>query len=383
MRTPNEFLKNLNNKIITKEMLDMALYSVNKRAKNWRDKKREYKNLIYFDRYNNFEKAQDNELKMYYKKEKLLSILKPDCIHKEFAGYSRKRIYDYEDNYKEKMIAHAFANEIVWCNSYYDQDIETEVWFYDYVNMDMPLFRYYLFYDLDKHSYHTPINEIDVNKLKDKYNIDVNEIGELNTFGHEIDDLISVQFVDKLINLIDSGNYILNYKESNKINQIDINDCNRKYNYININRFWPMIYDYIENDINKLIKSFISEINLDENEKKEIEKWEKDKIAIKVKQNIKRRKKRKHENIIKASHKHDNVLVFINFDDELKNYIYMLAGDNHVSSQHCIDAIYKVKKEELKNFALRKSKIIAKNKYIDDNFVKWKEEVEKDILAEI
>ena len=42
MQTSKAFKENLKNKIITKEMLNQALYSVNKRAKNYRDKAWDY-----------------------------------------------------------------------------------------------------------------------------------------------------------------------------------------------------------------------------------------------------------------------------------------------------------------------------------------------------
>ena len=41
MRTPKDFSENIKNGIITTEMLNECLYSVNKRAKNYRDAKRE------------------------------------------------------------------------------------------------------------------------------------------------------------------------------------------------------------------------------------------------------------------------------------------------------------------------------------------------------
>ena len=41
MKTPKEYSDNLSNHIITKQMLVDCLYSVNKRAKNYRDKERE------------------------------------------------------------------------------------------------------------------------------------------------------------------------------------------------------------------------------------------------------------------------------------------------------------------------------------------------------
>ena len=40
---PREYMENLKKRVITYEMLDDALYAVNKRAKNWRDVKRERK----------------------------------------------------------------------------------------------------------------------------------------------------------------------------------------------------------------------------------------------------------------------------------------------------------------------------------------------------
>jgi hypothetical protein len=53
MKTPKDFIKNIKNNIVTKDMFALALYSVNKRAKNCRDKIYEYKHkrydFCYFD----------------------------------------------------------------------------------------------------------------------------------------------------------------------------------------------------------------------------------------------------------------------------------------------------------------------------------------------
>lgn len=78
MKTPAKYTKNLQQGIITDEMLEMALFSVNKRAKNWRDKKREYRNINRYYRgycrYDNSVKAEQEETTMYHRKEELLSI---------------------------------------------------------------------------------------------------------------------------------------------------------------------------------------------------------------------------------------------------------------------------------------------------------------------
>ena len=206
MRTPSEFAKNLKSRCISMEMLDAALYSVNKRAKNWRNKKREYKHNRY-DYYGNYEKAEINENLMYKKKEKLLSIFPPTCIHKEFFGYERIRVYDYQRHYTKLLTEHALKGDIVWINSYWDYDRDNEVNFFDYEIQDEPIYHYYLFHEMPKHTYHTPIDESDIKK----YDLPVIEIDTIRTDGDDISDLVSVQFVDKLIALIESKDFTFEY----------------------------------------------------------------------------------------------------------------------------------------------------------------------------
>ena len=63
-----------------------------------------------------------------------------------------------------------------------------------------------LFYDLGgEHTFHSPIDEDEL----DNYDLERIEIETLNTFGKEIQDLISNQFVTKLIQLIETGDYTL------------------------------------------------------------------------------------------------------------------------------------------------------------------------------
>ena len=104
MKTPKKYTEKLKQGIITKEMLLDCLYSSNKRAKNYRDKEREYReyyrNQRYaYDKYDNEGMARLKKQKYYHQKEKMLSILKPVCIHKELYGYEKKRIYEYEKEY--------------------------------------------------------------------------------------------------------------------------------------------------------------------------------------------------------------------------------------------------------------------------------------------
>lgn len=52
MRTPCIYTKKLKDKVITKDMLLDCLFSVNKRAKNFRDKERELKEKMQKDKKN-------------------------------------------------------------------------------------------------------------------------------------------------------------------------------------------------------------------------------------------------------------------------------------------------------------------------------------------
>lgn len=207
METPKEYCINLKNGIITNEMLKDCLYSVNKRAKNCRDKEREYKDKSRHSRYrySQYDTAGQysrQKQKYYLYKEKMLSILKPSCIHIEPFGYERIRVYDYQEDYKKYLNANSF----IWKNCYFDVMRDREVWFGDYINEDKMIYNYYLFYDMGDRSFHTPIQEEDLKLYLDIPKI---EIDKLDTHGNDIQDLISVQFVRKVIEIIDSKEFTL------------------------------------------------------------------------------------------------------------------------------------------------------------------------------
>lgn len=200
MRTPKKYTDNLKAGIITEEMLADALHSVNKRAKNWRDKKREYRKY-YTNKYS--DSAEMQEGRMYAKKEILLSIVPVLCIHKEHGGCKRTRVYDYEKNYIQKYTNAFLRGSIVWENSYMDWDTYEEVSFFDVLDLLHPIYRYYLYRVVNGHGFHTPIDKEEAQK----YDCPIVDIGYLLTDGEDSKGLLSVQFVDKVISLIESGEY--------------------------------------------------------------------------------------------------------------------------------------------------------------------------------
>lgn len=79
------------------------------------------------------------------------------------------------------------------------------MYFGDVIVEDDPIYHYYLFYDVGgDHTFHTPINEEDVCLYDD---LEVKDISQINTKGYNIVDLLSNQFVTKVINLILSEDF--------------------------------------------------------------------------------------------------------------------------------------------------------------------------------
>lgn len=130
MRTPKNYTQSVNDKKITNEMIAECIYSVNKRAKNYRDKIRKYKD----DRYNrytarNIENAEDEMEKYYTMKEELLTVFEPSLIHRQYVGEEKKRVFSTEKDY-DKLLQEK-SNDIIWKGGYRDEN-SIEVKFFDY-----------------------------------------------------------------------------------------------------------------------------------------------------------------------------------------------------------------------------------------------------------
>ena len=207
MKTPLNYNESIKNKIITPEILTACLYSVNKRAKNWRDQERKWRNSKY-DKYDNETKSREEKEYYYFLKDRMLSIVQPTCIHCEtIHNVTRERIFDFDDEYLEYKNAGKFFHE----GEYFDKDLNDMVSFGDIHLEGDPVYNYYLFYDLGcNHTFHTPINSYDLEITQ----LEVIHIDQLNTYGYNTNDLISMQFVKKVIALIESGEF--QYIEENK-----------------------------------------------------------------------------------------------------------------------------------------------------------------------
>ena len=204
MVTPKLFKDNLNNSIITDEMLGAAIFSVNKRAKNARDKEREYRNLYrgnryYLDYYGNEDQAKERKEYYYNLKDELLTYA-PDkcvCIHRIGRERSqRKRIYDYQPEYSK-----VDRTDVVWSNCYYDKEMEDTVYFVDVVTDVHIEYEYFLLYKIGQYSFHHPVNKERLPELLEAGK-EIIEIESLNTSGEDIANLLSVNFVKRVLSVL-------------------------------------------------------------------------------------------------------------------------------------------------------------------------------------
>ena len=205
MRTPKKYNDLIKNKEITNKIIAECIYSVNKRAKNYRDKIKDY-NQAGFYKYkeNNIENAKEQKEKYYSMKDDLLLNFSPKLIHKKYDGEKRQRVYSYQKNYAK--LYNEKINDIVWENSYYDYDRNKEVDFFDY-SLGEKKYSYFLYYEIGEYSFHTPITE---ERAEKNTELEIKEIDEnFQTHGADIVDLLSTQFVQKVIDLLDSGDYTI------------------------------------------------------------------------------------------------------------------------------------------------------------------------------
>ena len=205
MKTPKRYNDLIKNKKITNQIIAECIYSVNKRAKNYRDKMEDYKQAGFYKyKENSIENAKEQKEKFYSMKEDLLLNFRPKLIHKQYAGEKKQRVYSYQKNYEK--LYNEKRNDIVWENSYYDYDRNKEVDFFDY-SLGEKKYLYFLYYEIGEYSFHTPITE---ERAEKNTQLEIKEIDEnFQTHGADIVDLLSTQFVQKVIDLLDSGDYTI------------------------------------------------------------------------------------------------------------------------------------------------------------------------------
>lgn len=202
MKPPKEYLKNLKHHTITEKMLSDCIYSINNRALNSRDNEYKYTHYVP-DPYGNVNKYRKKKLEYYSMKKVLLSVLEPSQIQKGEV-LQRKRTYDYEEGYEEILESGNYVNN----SCFYDPDRKEHV---EFVVQMIPQTVYYLVYQVGNCSFRLPIQQSDVIRRPD---LDVKDAGRIPpVYGDITVDMLSVQFVEKVLKLVKSGNYTLLLEE--------------------------------------------------------------------------------------------------------------------------------------------------------------------------
>ena len=95
------------------------------------------------------------------------------------------------------------SNDIIWKSSYSDEN-SIEVRFFDY-KLDRKKYLYFLVYEIGEYSFHLPISE---QKTKKDTKLQIKEIdNDFKAHGANIEGLLSTQFVNKVLSLLQSGDY--------------------------------------------------------------------------------------------------------------------------------------------------------------------------------
>lgn len=203
MKPSKEYLKNLKNHTITEQMLSDCIYSINNRALNSRDNEYKYTHYIP-DTYGNANKYRKKKLEYYGMKKVLLSVLEPSHIQKGEV-LQRRRTYDYEDGYEDILRSGNYVNN----SGFYDPDRKEHV---EFVVQMIPQTVYYLTYTVSNRTFRVPLAEAEIEKYPDLEVVDVGRITPV--YGDITADMLSVQFVEKIVLLIKSRNYTLIFENN-------------------------------------------------------------------------------------------------------------------------------------------------------------------------
>ena len=203
MKPPKEYLKNLKHHTITEKMLSDCIYSINNRALNSRDNEYKYTHYIP-DPYGNANKYRKKKQEYYSMKKVLLSILEPAHIQKGEV-LQRKRTYDYEEGYGDILKSGNYVNN----SGFFDPDRKEHV---EFVVQMIPETVCYLTYTVSNRTFRVPLEESEIKKYPDLEIVDVGRITPV--YGDITADMLSVQFVDKIVQMIKGRKYELIFENN-------------------------------------------------------------------------------------------------------------------------------------------------------------------------
>lgn len=159
MKTPKQYSDLIKEKLLSKEMLGQVIFSLNKRAKNCKEKKMEFYN-----------KAKEIE-------------------YSSFRFVNTSSFYNSVNNYKEKESEYYKLKGYILTTLFSPESIHV-------IGHNS-----FLHYKIDSFSFHLPVDKIE------SYNLPITKLESFESNGKNYTELLSVPFCKKVIELIKTGSY--------------------------------------------------------------------------------------------------------------------------------------------------------------------------------
>ncbi len=198
MKTPTKYSKLVKRNELTEEMIGHVAFSINKRAKNYRDKRNEYRCSNYRHAYSCMQSYEGKMNEAYIMKEHLLNLYQPIELHKTvYKNAYFKKIFsdqpDYEEIKQKDIISRGYS--YTTGNPYKE------------VLIEKCKEQYYLYFIIAGFKFHQPIDEdrienykgLFIKTLKDNFKVE----------GKKGTEILSAQFCKKVYQLIQSEEYTL------------------------------------------------------------------------------------------------------------------------------------------------------------------------------
>ncbi len=198
MKTPVKYSKLVKNNEVDKELIGHVAFSINKRAKNYRDKRNEYRYSNYRHAYSYMQSYEEKMNEAYIMKANILSLFKPIEVHQAiFKSEFYKIVYSDQPEYLQ--IKPHQIRLTGWSLTTGNK--------YKEILIKKSRTQYFLYFEIDNFKFHQPIDE---NELVNYTDLSIKTLEDnFKVEGKKGTELLSAQFCKKVDQLLESGDYNL------------------------------------------------------------------------------------------------------------------------------------------------------------------------------
>ena len=195
MITEKDFEELLEKKILTAELIGACAFSLNNRVKSYPPGVDEYYNYAYGCISGNTRSAKRKKKELKKREDILLSLVKPICI------YKTKRVRF--ETHKKRWVNKNYDRTCMRVKKAIYRDFEGDRTLYD---VRIYYYDYFLYYEIGSFSFHWQVTKDILDKYQGLEIIDVVRLGK-DRNGNGNEKPLSLQFIDKVVELIKSEDY--------------------------------------------------------------------------------------------------------------------------------------------------------------------------------